>query len=194
MTPLYVVDEIEAIVALVNTAILATIQANETAALGSTNIELISYHKGSYLELLETLQQKDSSNTQRKQKYPLVFVPMPFTEKRGRVQGVYADVRLRVLIIHQTEATYKVTDRYTNVFKPVLYPIYYEFLRQLAGYKGIYPAYEDLLTHDKEDLDFAGRNTLGNNKDGTLLNDYADVIDIQNLELKFYNKPISENC
>lgn len=183
MIPLFVVDEVETVVNLVNDSILSTIKQNEVAALGSTNIERVNFEKGGYLELLETLAQKDQSNSTKKFKYPLVYLQQPFKETRGQA-NIYTETYLRILFIHQTEQGYKTTDRYRNVIKPVLSPIYLEFLRQAEIYSGIVGSY---FEHDYTELPFGGSISSGV-KDGIMLNDFVDAIDVTNLNLKFYNK------
>lgn len=181
--PVYVVDVIEDVVTATSAAILATIQANETEIFGETTIAALSYHKGSFDELIEDLSQKDGSREERYKKYPLIYLVRDFEEVRGREAGIYCSVSLRVIIVHQTEQTYKITDRETKVFRPVLYPIYNEFMRQLSLSPMINQSGVENLRHIKIDRAYWGKNQQqGSNK--TALNDFVDAIEIRNLELK----------
>ena len=176
--PLYVVDEIGVTVNSVSNQILSTIQANDTAANGSTNIKAINYRYGHRLELLETLKQMDADPENKFLKFPLFYLVMDFIEQRGTKPGIYARLGLNIVIAHQTEATFKITDRYAKVFKPVLYPIYYSFMEQLALQNGINESDENLIEHTKIDRPYWGQNMKAN-----LISDYVDAIELSNLGL-----------
>jgi hypothetical protein len=189
--PVYIVDLIGTVVQAVIEDVLATIQANETAALGSTMITTINYQYGHFRELIVTLGQWDTNPAQRMGKYPMIYVVQDFVEHRGKLAGVYADLSLQVLICHQTEDDYKITDRYTNVFKPVLYPIYYSLMKNLALSNMTFPSSPDLISHDKWDRSFWGTSKVvgSGGTDRSVLNDFVDAIDIQNLQLKIDYQP-----
>ena len=163
--PVYIVDLIGTVVQAVIAEVLAQIQANETAALGTTGIRVA--------------------------KYPMIYVVQDFVEHRGKLAGVYADINLQVIVCHQTDGDYKITDRYTNVFKPVLYPIYYSFMKQLALSNMTFPSSPDLISHDKYDRSFWGTSKVvgSGGTDRSVLNDFVDAIDIQNLQLKIDYQP-----
>jgi hypothetical protein len=184
--PLYIVDVIGEIVAAVQAAMLTTIQENETAALGRTTIETVNYQKGHKVELIQTLMEMDRANAYQAKKSPLIYLVQDFTEKRGRKVGEYTEANLNIIIAHQTESTRKVDDRYTKVFKPVLYPLYYELLEQIAKHPLIFQANGDDITHDKTDRLYWGRVAAGGGNDQNKLTDFVDAIEITNLNLKFY--------
>lgn len=192
-SPVYIADIIGEVVQATSDAVvrrnpvkslLEVIQLNEIAALGSTMIQQIRYSKSSFDELIESLFQADGSGEERFNKYPLIHLVRDFYEERGQDVGLYAGTSLSIIIIHQTVQTYKIEDREEKVFKPVLYPIYYEFMRQL--YKSLWVFGSDFTTgefrHRKIDRAFWGTRNLQGSKNK--LNDYVDAIEIQNLELK----------
>jgi hypothetical protein len=180
--PVYITDIIEEVVIATSSKVLSVIQANETAVFGETNIQQIGYSKSSFDELIETLSQKDGSSSERFNKYPLIHLVRDFSEERGELLGVYAGVSLNLVIIHQTQMTYKITDRENQVFKPVLYPIYYELINQLEKSRWTLDTGDDCLRHRKTDRAFWGnRNLTGQ---ANKLNDYVDAIEVQNLQLK----------
>ena len=189
--PVYIVDIIGTVVQTVQTEVLATIQQNETNALGQTNIRTINYQYGHFRELIQTLAQWDADLSLRTQKYPLVYLVQDFREGRGRAAGVYADVSLNIIICHQTEGDYKVAERMPNVFKPVLYPIYYSLIKQLTKHNLTFAASPDLVSHDKYDRAFWGTSKLvgGGATDRSMLNDFVDAIELQNLQLKIDYQP-----
>jgi hypothetical protein len=108
-----------------------------------------------------------------------VYLHRPFTEKRGTEPGIYAEVSLKISILHQTEQDYKQQDRDTKVFHAVLYPIYYQFLRYLSRHPRVVVQDENLIPHDKTDLP-AVQASDGKN----MLNEFADAILIENLKFK----------
>ena len=183
--PVYIVDVIEEVVAATSAAVLSTIQANESEALQLPSlIQGISYQKCHFRELIENLIQADKSSTARYEKYPLIYLMRDFKERRGREAGIYAEVSLRIIIVHQTQQTYKITDREAKVFKPVLYPIYYEFMNQLFLHPMVNSATDtDGITHDKWDRSYWGRN-LQQGEQKQVLTDFVDAIEIENLALK----------
>lgn len=186
--PVYIVDIIGAVVQAVQTKVLATIQANEQAAIGATLIQAIDYQYGHLEELIVTLGQMDADPSLRYQKYPMVYLVQDFREQRGRQAGVYAEVSLNIIIAHQTDATYKITDRYAKVFKPVLYPIYNELIQQLAKSITTLQGSEDMIPHDKYDRSYWGTQSVGGNTRNKL-NDFVDAIELQNLSLKINYQP-----
>lgn len=189
--PVYIVDLIGTVVQAVIAEVLEQIQAAELDALGATNITTINYQYGHFRELIVTLGQWDTDPTLRMGKYPMIYVVQDFVEHRGKLAGVYADLTLQVIICHQTEDDYKIGERYVNVFKPVLYPIYYSFMKQLALSPMTFPSSPDLIAHDKWDRSFWGTSKVvgSGGTDRSVLNDFVDAIDIQNLQIKIDYQP-----
>ena len=187
--PVYIVDIMGEVVTAAKAEVLATLQANEAEALGRTTIETVNYQKGHKIELIQTLIEMDRANSFQTKKYPLVYLVQDFVEKRGRKAGEYAELNLNIILAHHTESTRKVDDRYTKVFKPVLYPLYYALLRQIALHPLIFQSNEDDIQHDKIDRLFWGTQAAGGN-DRNKLTDFVDAIEITNMNLKFYFK----NC
>lgn len=185
MKPVYIVDIFQEVVMATAAKVLNTIIQNETAALQSSTITGINFQKGHKAELIETLLQMDRSPEYQAKKYPLVYLVQDFTEQRGRQAGVYAETFLQVLICHRTQPDRKVDDRYSQVFKPVLYPIYYELLQQLAQHKLVVTGDADALRHDKTDRVYWGRQRAGGPNDANQLTDFVDAIELNNLNIKF---------
>jgi len=191
--PVYIVDIIGDVVNNVRDEILQTIITNENAALAPDEqsfINTINYQYGHKLELLETLKQmdQDASGQNKFLKYPLVYLVQDFVEDRGKQPGIYAETSLNILIMHQTEPTHKITDRYNKVFKPVLYPIYYSLINQINQSRFVNQGNEDLIPHTKIDRAFYGKKGLGGNEKNAL-NDFVDAIEIVNLDLKINYQP-----
>lgn len=194
--PIYIVDIVGEIVTAATAAIykdgltlLAYIQQQETAILGSTSIQTIDYQYGHVQELIETLQQMTKSTEEMFNKYPLVWLVQDFVENRNTGGSYYASVNLNLIIAHQTVNTYKIKDRMLNVFKPVLYPIYLTLLSAMANNKWIVDGSADAIAHSKIDRSYWGSNPIDGNK-GNILTDYVDAIELENLQLKINFK----NC
>lgn len=185
-SPIYIVDIIRDIVNGMTPDLLPVIQANETLALGKTLINTIDYQYGHVKELIATLFQYDKSQGLKYTKYPLVYLLMDFAEKRGYEVGFYGVININLILIHQTDPSYKMTDRMNNVFRPVLYPIYYSLLNAIADSPWINENDPQMIKHTKIDRGFWGTEAM----DATVLNDYVDAIDITNMQLTI----LSNNC
>ncbi|MES2428240.1 MAG: hypothetical protein V4560_14770 [Bacteroidota bacterium] len=186
--PVYIDDIIGDVVDMVEASVLATIQVNETAALGGTKIQQIRYSKSSYNELLETLAQADGSSEERFNKYPLIHLVQDVTVERGSDVGIFGTTSLNIVFIHQTEQTYKVEDRDAKVFKPVLWPIYYDFMAQLYNSKWFVMNDTGEYRHQVTKRAYWGNRKLKSSE--LILNDFVDAIEVRNLNLKFFFK----NC
>lgn len=193
IVPVYVVDIIGEVVAAMQDPknprqVLSQIIENEAAVLeDGTLINNINYQKGYFEELIETLFQMDQDPASAILKYPLIYLVQDFTEDRNK-PDIYGGLSLDIVILHQTQQTYKIDDRYTKVFKPVLYPLYYSFLDELAFHKAVlnYPA--QAIGHYKTDRSYWGRATKQSGRpDKPQINDYVDGMELNkiNLQLNF---------
>lgn len=109
-------------------------------------------------------------------KYPLVALFQDIPEQRGTT-GYYATVTIpKISIAVLTVQADPVPVRYDKNFRPTLYPIYYEFLRQLCRHKNIVANDPNAIAHTK--IDRPGSQPAGQN-----MNDYLDAIEISNLQL-----------
>lgn len=178
--PVYIVDLIGDVVAKVSTQLLSTLQVIDP------NIQAVQYDYGHPLEIVETLRQKDEVEEFHKEKYPLIALFQDFEEDRTKDPDIYAGTRLNIIIANHTSVEYKSKDRYTYNFKPILYPIYLEFLKQL-GDSGYFQIVGTKVPHTKIDRVYWGRQGLYNNS-GNVFNDYLDCIEIKNLQLNINSK------
>lgn len=176
--PIYVVDEIAAIVAATDAVIFP--------ALGKH----INYMYGHPLEIKNRLQELTNSPdiNDRNKKFPLIFLVEDIPIRRGVEEGVYGTAVMTIFIINTTEPNYTSEQRETNNFKPILVPIYQEFLNQLMSpmQKNVFVENPDRIRHTQINHKYWGRQgTEGNVKN--IFNDYIDCIELQNLEVSFYN-------
>lgn len=135
----------------------------------------INYVYGRQSQIIGKLHDMEGSKTYKDAKYPLFAVYQDFPEKRGL--GYYANIVLpKIIIATLTVSTDYSDTRYDVTFKPVLYPIYYEFLHQIALHRNIAEADEDFIQHTKWDR-------VGTLPIGSDVQDYVDAIEINNLTL-----------
>lgn len=177
--PIYIVDEIGAVVSTVSTKLLTQLQTVDS------NIQAVNYYYGHPKQIAIDLFQKDASDTQNYYKYPAVFLFMDFNEYVGKDLGIQTTVKnLRIIIATSTDLNLKTAERYTQKFKLLLYPIYYELITQLWKSKKILAASASQIIHTKRDCPLWGQT------DKNVTNSWLDAIEISDLQLKFYNK----NC
>lgn len=183
MKPIYIVDEVGAIVGLVSTNLLAYLQSIDP------KIEAVHYQHGHPKEIIETLAQKDKSSTMQFSKYPLVALFQDFPERHTGEIGFDSEVSLHIVIVQSTLATYKADERYSKNFKPILYPIYYELLKQFNFSKRFSTYGVSTIPHTKIDRLYWGKEGLYGSE-GNIFNDRLDCIEIRDLRLKVNQK----NC
>lgn len=174
--PVYVVDVIKDLVDAVSVKLTPGFQTIEGAITG------VHYLHGHPVEIIETLGQRDKSDQGQFNKYPLIALFQDFPERHGNLLGTEAEVVLHIIIAKSTMAAYKADERYTRNFKPFLYPIYKEFLRQIYLSPRFRNYDETLIDHTKIDRLYWGREGLYKNE-GNVFNDRLDCIEIRDLRL-----------
>jgi len=168
---LYVVDIIGEVVAATDAAVFSTVNKH------------ILYEYGRSIQILTQLIHLNTSITKKGEKYPLFALFQDFPEVNGG-NGYYATVKFpKIIIATLTNSTDDVPKRYGQTFKPILYPIYAEFLRQLVKHKNIVANDPGAIPHIKWDR--PGSLPAADKKEAGNFNDYVDAIEIQNLELTF---------
>lgn len=140
-----------------------------------TNPFHVYYEFGHHEEVLRQLIYKEG-NPDKPKKYPLIWLVTPFKEVK-KEHGLYAETKLHIVIAYYTSNTYSMAERRDNVFKPILYPVYAELLRQLQ--KSYSFQMQSDPVHTKMDLQYAKVDSDNKN----LFNDFVDVIDITDLEI-----------
>lgn len=143
-------------------------------------IELLHYEHGHPREITNTLATMNEVQEYQFRKYPLIGLFQDFRESPGKGLGQYGTVSLQIIIANQTQPTYLAKERYEHNFKPILYPIYEEFLRQLK--KSMYFQVEGELQPSKIDRLFWGKQGLYGNE-ANIFKDMLDCIEIQEITL-----------
>jgi hypothetical protein len=118
------------------------------------------------------------------QKYPRVILILDYPEDHTNIG--YIGVRLQLLIVTNSDPTYKADKRYALNFVPTLYPIYDKLIKAIKS-----SPYIDNMVVEHEKIDrYALSSALNESilSDGRpLLNDNLDGIEIRNLNIKFIN-------
>jgi len=176
----YIEDDLDTLVGRVSTSITAKLQETEPTITG------VHFRFGTLMELQETLIQLGKSNTGVVEKFPMVFMFVDFDEPVGFV-GDYANLSIRIAILHHTSRVYKAKERLDNNFKPIIMPIYHELLRQitLAGDMFLGASAVENIVHTATRRYYWGRESENGNTENKLL-DPVDGLDIRNLQLKHY--------
>src|SRR5688572_16841891 len=128
VTPIYIVETIGSVV-----------QATSNALLAKSAIPRgINYQYGRSIQILTELQKvAQGVKTETKEKnFPLFGLFQDFPETF--YDGYYCKVRFpKMTIATLTKSTSPVPARYAETFKPILYPIYIEFIKQLSRNRNI---------------------------------------------------------
>jgi len=178
--PVFVTDIFGEIVAKVNAKLLPALQEYDTTIVG------INYQYGEYKEVFGTLVQQGKEAGGAK-KYPLVWLWMPITLDVGGTIGVAEVSPLRIIIARWGNNTDKTAERYTNNFKPVLYPIYLELLNQLSLDPRIISDAKG-IPHRHIDWPYWGGDSPS--EEANPFSDYVDAIELKDVKLNLLLK----NC
>jgi len=172
----YLVDDIGAVVEAVRN------QTNKPWSSNPSDPNLAEkpyYMYGHRLEINNRLVAK-SKGDYKYQLYPLIALRMDFEEE---VTGGLWSYNLNLAILNRTEKHYNAEERYTNVFKPILYPLYEAFMNKLkiAG-KFQWEGVQTLPPHTKIDRPYYGTSSEEQNVKN-IFSDTLDAIEILNLRI-----------
>lgn len=146
------------------------------------NIELMPFYDyGHRKEIANRLTAKDSEDAPFKyQKYPLVALRLDTEESYVKNMIRFS---LNIALIASTEPNYSADERYDKVFRPVLYPMYEQFMECLCN-SGLFtwPGGQTLPEHTKIDRLYWG-TAGGEGNEANIFNDHLDAIEILNLTL-----------
>jgi len=180
LQPTYIEDDLRIITESVSVALLAQLQEAQPT------IEGVFFKFGTARELSESLIQLGKTDSGKTKKYPLIYMFVDVREPVGFV-GNYEQLSLRLAIINFTKPTFKAEERLENNFKPILLPIYREFLRQLtlSGDMFLGASAVENISHTMIKRYYWGTE-VQESHDGNPFPDFIDGIEIDNLQLKHY--------
>lgn len=166
----FIVEEIGAVVAKVNTALTAK-------NFGTT----VYYMYGHPKEITKRLQELSNSTTQKDKKFPLIILFTDITITHDTL-GFYGSTSLRMLVCNYTQPEY-ISEKRTEInFKPILHPIKEELLKQIELHTQF--TFEEDLKFSETDMYFYGSQI----NDKNIFNDYIDAIELNNIKLNVKNK------
>ena len=172
-----IVDVFRDIVGKVSDAVLAELQVFDP------KITSVRYEHGHPLEIIETLGQLGAAPSSKFNRYPIVALFQDFPEDVSDVPGIDREITVQMIIARGTTPTLKASARYDKNFRPVLYPVYFELLKQISKSPAFTVKSETQIKHRKFDRLFWGRDGLyGNSKN--VFNDWLDCIELKELKLK----------
>lgn len=148
---------------------------------GSTDLANMPYFMAGHpVEISNRLLDKNNKGQEYK-KYPLIALKMDIEESFD--EGL-VDYNLNIAIFCYTDKNWNAEERIENVFKPVLAPLYDEFIKQL-NYSGLFQWEGDsrVPPHKRILRPYWG-NSQKNGNTEHMFSDPLDAIEIQNLKLK----------
>lgn len=165
---IYVIDLIREVVAATNTAVIAELQAY------NSYIQAINFIPGTEGEINEVLTEMSQQPSMDGKQWPLFALLFSFPENKAPKVGIDGEVDLNLLIARRGNNTDKTQARYDNNFKPVLYPIYLEFLNQLFLSPKFQTELPGNIPHVKIDYPYYNADD-----DKNIFNSYVDAIQIK---------------
>lgn len=111
-------------------------------------------------------------------KFPLIALFQDFQESHGS-ENYNIDYALpfTIVIVYKTDKTYVSETRYTNVFKPILYPIYENLLKKIDDSPYILTESLETIDHTKTDRLYWGVEGVYSSE-GLIFNENLDAIQV----------------
>jgi len=142
---------------------------------------------GHPVELVNNLKMKNQDADLKEKKYPLIYVRTDIEEELK--SGVW-DEKLTIFIIDYTNLNYTSRERKEQVFKPILYPLYEDFIDGLKK-SGLFALGNNMQRPDHKKIDrFFWGSQYNYNNTANVLEDPLDAIEISNLRLKQFTRQI----
>lgn len=168
---LYIVDIMRDLVTAVSAELTPKLQLMDSL------LQAVNYQYGHPAEILETLKQRDESQSLRYRKYPLVALFTDIEETKG-VKGVYSNADITLMVVHHTRPDYKADERLEKSFKPVIHPIVDALLKGIANSPYFLDGDPDLIERIETDRFYLGRQGAAGGE-ANLANDYLDGTELK---------------
>jgi hypothetical protein len=127
-----------------------------------------------------------SKSVYAKNTFPLVWLKMPFTVKRGNPL-VFGEVYCDLILAMPTDSTYTQQQRDDNVYKPRLLPLYAELMVQIQKEKMFSFKGHGHIEHNQLIHPYWGGGTIEGTNGKNLFEREIDAIGIMNLKLTIKN-------
>lgn len=179
----YIVDDIGAVVSAVRAkwitadSSIVTVDSDLVTADGGSAPYYMYDSRGN---IAKGLRQKGKDSVMKFQKYPLIALRLPVPEEKSNGMVSYT---LNIGIFSLSTKTRNTAQRYDEVFRPILYPLY-EMFFQAVKESGLFQwsGYQNLPEHTKVDRPFWGTEGAEQNEK-YIFEDPLDAIEIFNLRL-----------
>ena len=175
------------VVDAVRTEMLATIQAYDPT------VQTIRYEYCNMVELQKIVKDAQANLTERKKIFPMIVYVLDVAIDRGTGNSpMYGQIpNATILILNHTKHTYSSKEREQKNFTPILRPLYYTVLKQMARHAGFNVQSERKIPHRVIDHFFWGQDANTVNAIAA----YVDAIEITDLQLDlnwhYCNTPIT---
>lgn len=157
-----------------------------TAIKAELALDVLNYQFGYITSLNQTLAQWAKMQDFAKLKFPCIWLQQPFTIARDINPQFYGKTRdLRIFIMTSTQVKLSPSDHMEQVFKPTLFPVYRELLRQMDFHLAFSTQSPDQIAHLKTD-----RYWWGADQQSEIV-DVVDCVEILFTELLINN---NQNC
>jgi len=161
---------------------IVTLIQDVVSSINIVGLPVINYQAGNSMQIIKSLLEKDNSSNFKDTKFPLIALATPVRMQRTE-GGFYGRVKIPLITIAAiSDLNTDVIDRYAigGTFLTTLYPVYFEFLKQLS--------YNELVTNED---DGTFKHIL--EEDPGVQNipetaDFVDCINIRDLEFNFTQK------
>lgn len=150
-----------------------------TATKTALSLSVLNYQFGYVEELKNNMQKLSQDATNAALKFPMVYLVQPFTVTRDDFRH-FGKAALEIFIVNSSNQEYTATQRMTNNFKLVLYPIYRELINQIAKSRVFAETTTGRVKHKVTDLYYWGDQAK-------ILNEVFDCQYITGLELTIKN-------
>ena len=140
------------------------------------------YLHGTLIHIVERLTEMARDQDYNNKRFPLIAFVHDFVRRFER-NDENPEIKVRIIIANLTSPDYRSEDRYRINFLPILYPIYAEFMSQLAKSNYFIRNNGLMIKHEMIDHLHWGKESYYGHS-AYEMHEYIDGIEIANLELK----------
>jgi hypothetical protein len=120
-------------------------------------------------------------------KYPMIALMMPVRTARGNSNGFYGEAILPAIYIATLSDNQRLPPaKYADNFKPILFPIYYEFLNQLSKHRAVINiGGADIIRHTLSEYPADVTD-----KANTIFTDFLDILALTEVSFTIKQQPL----
>lgn len=127
-------------------------------------------------EISTRLDLKTKDSIEKWEKFPLIWLITDLKESSGdNYNYLYSIDKPRFFIVNDTDKDYTSPERLTNNFKPILQPIYENFLQAILDYRIINTPTNEIENEKYNRYSWGSESAYGNDK--LIFNDWLDAIE-----------------